>query len=107
MLTATAYRATVEGAGVTYLSPVHLPDRDYNRLEVAFPELHRLPNAEVLARYAFDLATAFSDFYEHTPPLYRETDPAMRRFRIRLVEAFRQTFRNTLLLLGIPPLEAI
>jgi arginyl-tRNA synthetase len=61
----------------------------------------------ILARYAFELATAFSDFYEHTPPLYREADPAMRRFRIRLVEAFRQTFRNTLLLLGIPPLEAI
>jgi arginyl-tRNA synthetase len=61
----------------------------------------------ILARYAFELATAFSDFYEHTPALYKETDPAVRRFRIRLVEAFRQTFQNTLLLLGIPPLEAI
>ncbi|MGI8916003.1 MAG: arginine--tRNA ligase [Chloroflexota bacterium] len=61
----------------------------------------------ILARYAFELATAFSDFYEHTPPLYRETDSSLRRFRIRLVEAFRQTFHNTLLLLGIPPLEAI
>lgn len=61
----------------------------------------------ILAHYAFELATAFSDFYEHTPPLYRETDPALRRFRTRLVQAFRQTLRNTLLLLGIPPLEAI
>ena len=61
----------------------------------------------ILARYAFELATTFSDFYEHTPALYRETDLTLRRFRIRLVEAFRQTFHNTLLLLGIPPLEAI
>lgn len=61
----------------------------------------------ILARYAFELATAFSDFYEHTPPLYRETDPALRRFRSGLVAAFRQTFHNALTLLGIPPLEAI
>ncbi|HEY8742390.1 MAG TPA: arginine--tRNA ligase [Chloroflexota bacterium] len=61
----------------------------------------------ILARYAFELATAFSDFYEHTPALYKEADPAARRFRLRLVEAFRQTFHNTLELLGIPPLEAI
>lgn len=56
MLTATAYRATVEGAGVTYLPPVHSPDRDYNRLEVAFPELRRLPNAEAMARLFGDVA---------------------------------------------------
>jgi len=61
----------------------------------------------ILARYAFELATAFSDFYEHTPMLYREEDAALRRLRTRLVAAFRQNLHNTLTLLGIPPLEAI
>ena len=61
----------------------------------------------ILARYAFELATTFNDFYEHTPPIYRETDLAVRRFRIRLVAAFRQTLFNALELLGIPALEAI
>jgi UDP:flavonoid glycosyltransferase YjiC (YdhE family) len=56
MLTATAYRATVEGSGVTYLPPAHSPDRDYNRLDAAFPELRRLPNAEALARLFGDVA---------------------------------------------------
>ena len=61
----------------------------------------------ILARYTFELATAFSDFYEHTPVLYREDDATLRRFRTRLVDAFRQTLHNALTLLGIPPLEAI
>ncbi len=61
----------------------------------------------LLARYAFELATAFSDFYEHTPALYRETDAALRHFRYQLVDACRQTLHNALQLLGITPLEAI
>lgn len=56
VLTATAYRSTVEAAGATYLPPVRSPDRDYNRLEVTFPDLRGLPNAEVLARLFADIA---------------------------------------------------
>jgi UDP:flavonoid glycosyltransferase YjiC (YdhE family) len=56
MLTATAYRSTVEAAGVTYLPPARSPDRDYNRLDATFRELRGLPNAEVLARLFGDIA---------------------------------------------------
>ena len=35
----------------------------------------------VLTTYTFGLASAFSDFYEHTPAIVREEDPAIRRFR--------------------------
>ena len=56
MLTASAYRSTVEAAGLTYLPPILAPDRDYNRLDVAFPELRGLPNVEVLARLFGDIA---------------------------------------------------
>lgn len=77
------------------------------RLPLVVAEASSRLAPSILARYAFELATAFSDFYEHTPVLYKEADPALRRFRTRLVDAFRQTLHNTLGLLGIPPLEAI
>lgn len=50
LLTATAYRSTVEATGVTYFPPKQASDRDYNQLEELFPAFRRLPNAEVLAR---------------------------------------------------------
>lgn len=56
LLTATAYRAAVEAAGVTYFPPVQAPDRDYNRLNESFPTLRRLPNAEVLAQLFWGIA---------------------------------------------------
>ncbi|MCL4508511.1 MAG: arginine--tRNA ligase, partial [Chloroflexi bacterium] len=65
-----------------------------------FPEVvaeaARQLTPSALARYAFELATAFNDFYEHTPSLYKEEDLPVRRFRIRLVDSFRQTLENAL-----------
>ena len=43
----------------------------------------------LLTTYAFGLASAFSDFYEHTPAIVREEDPEVRRFRRGLVAATR------------------
>ena len=54
-----------------------------------------------LTTYAFSLASALSDFYEHTSPIVRETDPVVRRFRRRLVEAVRVVLADALHTLGI------
>jgi arginyl-tRNA synthetase len=55
----------------------------------------------VLTAYAFGLASAFSDFYEHTPAIVREEDPAVRRFRRALVAATRATLADALGTLGM------
>ena len=61
----------------------------------------------MLAGYAYDLASHFSDFYEHTPPILRETDERVKAFRTRLVRATVQTMNNALRILGFIPLERI
>jgi arginyl-tRNA synthetase len=55
----------------------------------------------VLTNYAFSLASAFSDFYEHTPAIVREEDPVVRRFRRGLVAATRATLADALRTLGM------
>ena len=67
---------------------------------------HQLaPNA--LAAYVYDLAAHFSDFYEHTPPILKESNEAIKAFRAQLVRAAVQTMANALRLLGFVPLERI
>ena len=61
----------------------------------------------MLATYAYDLAAHFSDFYEHTPPIVKETDEQVKAFRALLVQATVQTMNNVLRTLGFEPLERI
>jgi arginyl-tRNA synthetase len=61
----------------------------------------------MLASYAYDLAAHFSDFYEHTPPILKETDEQVKAFRAMLVQATVQTMNNALRILGFIPLERI
>lgn len=61
----------------------------------------------LLAAYAYDLAAHFSDFYEHTPPILKETDERVKAFRAHLVQATVQTMDNALRVLGFEPLERI
>jgi arginyl-tRNA synthetase len=61
----------------------------------------------MLASFAFDLATHFSDFYEHTTPILKETNEQVKAFRALLVQATAQTMHNALLVLGFEPLERI
>ncbi len=63
------------------------------------------PNA--LAAYVYDLAAHFSDFYEHTPPILKESNEATKAFRAHLVRAAVQTMGNSLRLMGFVPLERI
>jgi arginyl-tRNA synthetase len=67
-----------------------------------------------LAEYAFDLATSFTNFYEHPDPgvnvqipfIYIK-DPELRIFRLSLVKAFQKVMANVLSLMGMPILEKI
>ncbi|HLG75860.1 MAG TPA: arginine--tRNA ligase [Ktedonobacteraceae bacterium] len=61
----------------------------------------------LLAAYAYDLAAHFSDFYEHTPPIVKESDERVKAFRALLVQATAQTMNNVLRVLGFEPLERI
>ena len=61
----------------------------------------------MLASYVYDLAAHFSDFYEHTPPILRETNEQVKAFRSSLVRATMQTMDNALRVLGFVPLESI
>jgi arginyl-tRNA synthetase len=61
----------------------------------------------MLASFAYDLATHFSDFYEHTPPILKETNKQVKAFRTLLVRATIQTMDNALRILGFVPLERI
>ena len=60
-----------------------------------------------LAAYVYDLAAHFSDFYEHTAPILKESDEAIKAFRAQLVRAAVQTMDNALRLMGFVPLERI
>ena len=61
----------------------------------------------MLASFVYDLAAHFSDFYEHTPPILKETDEHVKAFRTMLVRATVQTLHNALRILGFVPLERI
>ncbi|GCE24715.1 arginine--tRNA ligase [Dictyobacter alpinus] len=61
----------------------------------------------MLASYTYDLAAHFSDFYEHTAPIVKETDEQVKAFRTLLVQATAQTMNNALRVLGFEPLERI
>jgi arginyl-tRNA synthetase len=67
-----------------------------------------------LTEYAFDLATAFTNFYEHPDPEADVQTPFihlrnhdLQTFRLSLVKAFQRVMANTLGLMGMPTLEKI
>lgn len=67
----------------------------------ALAEAVRTLSPAVLTDYAFSLASALSDVYEHTPPIVRESDAEGRRFRRALVAATRATLADALRTLGM------
>jgi arginyl-tRNA synthetase len=67
-----------------------------------------------LTAYAFDLATSFTNFYEHPDPgaevrtpFIHLQDQGLQTFRLSLVEAFQTVMSNMLKLMGMPTLEKI
>ena len=61
----------------------------------------------VLTVYTLSLASAFSDFYEHTPAIVREEDAQVRRFRRALCAATRATLGDALRTLGMEALDEV
>jgi arginyl-tRNA synthetase len=61
----------------------------------------------LLASYTYDLAAHFSDFYEHTGPILKETNEQVKAFRANLVRATAQTMNNALRVLGFEPLDRL
>lgn len=55
----------------------------------------------LIAHYSFALAQIFNDFYHACPVL----DSEEKAFRLKLVDAFRTTLKNSLYLLGIDVME--
>lgn len=67
-----------------------------------------------LAEYCFDLAVAFTNFYEHPDPkedvqtpFIHIGDENLRRFRLLLVKAFQKIMGSVLNIMGMPRLEKI
>ncbi|MDI6764988.1 MAG: arginine--tRNA ligase, partial [Thermodesulfobacteriota bacterium] len=67
-----------------------------------------------LTEYAFNLATSFTNFYEHPDPgsdvqtpFIHLQDENLRTFRLSLVRAFQIVMGNMLRLMGMPTLERI
>jgi arginyl-tRNA synthetase len=58
-----------------------------------------------IANYAYDLAKAFTDFYQHCPVL--KAEESIRASRLRLTAATKQTLANSLRLLGIKSPEVM
>jgi arginyl-tRNA synthetase len=67
-----------------------------------------------LAEYAFNLATSFTNFYEHPDPgedvktpFIHLQDQGLQTFRLSLVKSFQMLMANLLKLMGMPTLEKI
>jgi arginyl-tRNA synthetase len=97
---------------------ITLPEENLIKKIAEMPSVVRRAGEELspapLAHFAFELSTAFTDFYE-TPdpdaekqvPFIKIQDPALRSYRLSLVDTFRQAMANCLDALGIIPLERI
>jgi arginyl-tRNA synthetase len=72
-----------------------------NGYPTAVAEVARSLSLTPLTSYTFALASGLSDFYEHTSPIVRETDAAVRGFRRSMVNATRATLADALHTLGI------
>ncbi|MDH7601079.1 MAG: arginine--tRNA ligase [Armatimonadota bacterium] len=112
-------KAGITGFGkVRVPEQVTLPEQNLVKKIAELPAVMRKAGRELsptpLARYAFELATAFTDYYERPDPDAAEQvpfikiqDPVLRTYRLALVDAFRQCMANCLDALGIVPLEEI
>ena len=94
-----------DGAAVEVPKELHPAERELlHSIEAyaqALAETALSLSPSLLTTYAFGLASAFSDFYEHTPAIVREEDAAVRRFRRALVAATRATLADALRTLGM------
>jgi arginyl-tRNA synthetase len=98
-------KVDASAVGATSPETLHPAERELLHAIEAYPraltETALALSPSILTTYAFGLASAFSDFYEHTPAMVREEDPAVRGFRRALVAATRATLADALHALGM------
>ena len=61
-------------------------------------------NPSLLANYSHELAQIFNEFY-HNCPVLSDKDKNQEGVRLRLIDSFRTTLKNSLYLLGIEVME--
>ena len=74
-----------------------------NEFEKACFESYKQLNPSIIANYSYEIAKVFNEFYHALPVL----DSKEKDFRINLVNAFKETLKNSLNLLGIEVLEVM
>ena len=74
-----------------------------NEFEKACFESYKQLNPSIIANYSYEIAKIFNEFYHALPVL----DSKEKDFRINLVNAFKETLKNSLNLLGIEVLEVM
>jgi arginyl-tRNA synthetase len=87
---------------------------DLSRFSSVVTKTGKTLRVSQLTEYAFDLATSFTNFYEHPDPgaevqtpFIHLRDQGLQNFRLSLVKAFQKVIANVLNLMGIPTLERI
>jgi arginyl-tRNA synthetase len=78
--------------------------REIAKMDLVVEDSARSLSPKSLARYSYNLATAFNIFYEKVPVL-KEADVEVRAARLALVKAFGITLKNALGALGITALD--
>ncbi|MFC1878507.1 arginine--tRNA ligase [Chloroflexota bacterium] len=89
---------TLEPAEIRLIDLISRLPGEVQRAAEEYKPLH-------LTNMAYDLARAFSDFYNQCPVL--KAEPQVRAFRLRLVAAARQAIKNVLNTLGITAPEVM
>ena len=87
-------------------TPIPLTDKE----KAVIRTLHDMPTTiasaadnfspAMIANYAYELAKNFNSFYQDTPIL-RESDEALKAFRVTLCDVVAQALKNTMRILGI------
>jgi arginyl-tRNA synthetase len=85
-----------------------------SRFSTAIAKTGKTLRVSQLTEYAFELATSFTNFYEHPDPgadvqtpFIHLRDQRLQTFRLSLVMAFQKVMANMLDLMGMPTLEKI
>ncbi len=87
------------------LKKIHAKEFELGKKLSQFPETvmsaYKNYNPSIIANYSYQLAQIFNEFYHKCPVINSEKE----FFRLSLVNAFRQTLKNSLYLLGIEVIE--
>ena len=80
--------------------------RELSKYDVEVEKAARALDLKRLAIYAYRLSVLFNEFYEKRRVI-QEEDPLVRRFRLALVQATKETLRDVLDILGVKPLDRL